>query len=152
METTINISDYLSREEIKSIVEDQVRSSVKNLLENEKNAERILMNLSYKFVFDEIDKVIPDSRGLIVNKTKEVINKIESYDVFRDPSYGGKKSLAYEFMEQAVKDNVGLLNDKVKETITSKDYSEEIWRKFEDLSDSFCSNIYEIVRLGRERK
>ena len=152
MELKINLADYLSQDEIKEAVREQIKCEVSNLFRNEENAKRLLSNLSYEIVFNEIDKVIPNSRNLVIQKTESILNDIKSYQVFRDASYGGKKSIAYELMENSVKNNVELLNEKVKETIINKDYSKEIWDKFENLADSFMSNIYTIVELGRNKK
>jgi len=45
-----------------------------------------------------------------------------------------------------------MINQKVKDTITNHDYSDEIWRKFEELGETFISNIYSIVELGKKPK
>lgn len=154
METTIklNIEDYLTHEEIKDIMKDQVRNEVRNFFKDEKNAQRLLSNLSYQIVFDEVDKIIPNSRETIVNTTLKLVNDVKSYTVFRDRSYGSSPSLAYTYMEEAVKLNKDLINEKVKETIINKDYSEEIWNQFEKLSNTFVENIYAITDLGRQAK
>lgn len=151
-EIKIDVADYLSQEDIKELCKEQVRYEIQKLFKNEIEAQRLLANLSYEIVFKEVDKVIENSRELVINKTQEIINNPSTYSVFRDGFYGGKKSLAYDIMEKAVKDNTLLINEKVKETILNKDYSKEVWDKFEQLADAFTSNIYEIVRLGRESK
>lgn len=150
MKTEIDIQNYLSESEIKEICQDEIRSQIKSFFNNEENAQRLLSNLSYHIVFNEIDKLIPDSREMVINKTRQVLTDIKSYTVFRDDTYGGRKSLAYQIMEEAVRNNRDLINEKVKETIINKEYSDEIWSKFEELAESFTSNIYEIVRLGRK--
>ena len=151
MELSIDVEQYLSRDEIKDLCIEQVRVEISKFFKNEENAQRLLGNLSYNLVFDEIDKVVPNSRGMIAAKTMSILGDIKSYQVFRDASYGGQKSLGQQYMEQAVKDNKDLINERVRETIINKDFSEEVWTKFEELSDTFASNIYEIVRLGRKK-
>lgn len=152
-EITIDITNHLSQEEIKEVCKEQLRYEISKFFSgSEENTQRLLSNLSYKIVYNEIDKQIPNSRQIVIDKTKQILNDIQSYSVFRDGAYGGNKSLAYQYLEQAVKDNKELLNQKVKETIVDKDYSEEIWNKFESLADTFISNIYNIVELGRKTK
>jgi hypothetical protein len=146
----INVENYLNHNEIKEIVQDELRNQVRQFFKNEQEAQRLLSNLSYQIVFNEIDKVVPNSHQLVVDKTMEVLNDIKSFSVFRDGSYGSK-SAAYVIMETAVRNNVDLINEKVKETIINKDYSEKIWETFENLADTFITNIYEITRLGREK-
>jgi len=147
----IDIKDYLSEDEIKQILIEQVKININSLFKNEENTQRLLSNLSYEIVFNEIDKLVPNSRQVILDKTEKIIRDIKSYSVFRDGSYGSKPSLAYVMMEDAVKSNKDLINEKVKDTIINKDYSSEIWNTFEELAENFMSNIYEITRLGREK-
>jgi len=151
MELKIDITEYLSEEEIKELCKEQVKCEISKFFKNEENAQRLLSNLSYKLVYNEIDKVIPNSKELVVSKTMSILGNIQSYLVFRDGSYGSSKSLAYQILEESVRNNRDLINEKVKETITNKDYSEEIWNKFQELGESFVSNIYEIVNLGRNK-
>ena len=148
----IDITEYLSAEDIKEACIEQLKWEISNHFKNEENAKRLLSNLSYQIVFEEVDKIIPNSKDVIVSKTIELIKEGSNYNVFRDRSYGSEASLAYRIMEQAVNDNKHLINEKVKDTITNKDYSEEIWAKFEQLGETFISNIYEIVSLGRKEK
>ena len=155
METTvkINVADYVTENEIKEIVQDEIRQTVRNFFADEKNAQRLLSNLSYQIVFDEVDKIVPDCRNIIKEKTLEIINKDSfSYNVFRQKSYGSPNSLAYDYIEQTVRECKDLINQKVKDTITNHDYSDEIWRKFEELGETFISNIYSIVELGKKPK
>ena len=148
----IDITEYLSSEEIKEACIEQLKCEVSKHFRTEENAKRLLANLSYQIVFDEVDKTIENSRGIIESKTKAIIDDFSNYNVFRDSSYGTPKSLAYQIMENAVSENKDLINEKVKDTITNKDYSKEIWTKFEQLGETFISNIYEIVSLGRKEK
>lgn len=155
METTvkINVADYVTENEIKEIVQDEIRKTVQNFFADEKNAQRLLSNLSYQIVFDEVDKIVPDCRNIIKEKTLEIINKDSfSYNVFRQKSYGSPNSLAYDYIEQTVKECKDMINQKVKDTIINHDYSDEIWRKFEELGETFISNIYSIVELGKKPK
>lgn len=142
----INIKDYLNEEDIKEVCKEEIR----RLFRDEENAQRLLSNLSYTIVYDEIDKVIPNSRQIVIDKTLQVLNNIQSYSVFRDDQWG-KSSLAYRMMEETVINNRDLLDQKVKDAITNKDYSEEIWTKYEELAESFISNFYNIIELGRKK-
>lgn len=152
MEITVNIENYLSESEIKEIVIDQVRSEVSKLFKNEQEAQRLLSNLSYEIVFNEVDKVVPNSLSLITEKVNDLItSKDLSFYVFYDGEYS-KESLGMTYLKDAIKQNKDLINQKVKDTITNHDYSQEIWNKFEELADTFTSNIYAITELGRNKK
>lgn len=155
METTLNvdITDYLSQGEIKDIIKEELRDKVRSILGNEENTVRILSNLSYQLVFDEVDKVVPNSRQVIHDKICKIIqNKDFSYLVFRDADNWSKASLASTYILNAVQENKDLINNKVKDTITNHNYSDEIWQKFEELGENFTANIYEITNLGRNKK
>lgn len=154
METTINVLDYLSESEISEIAKDEVRNVIRGYLGNEENTKRVLSNIAYEIVFDEVDRHIgEDSRKKIAELTEKQITKDSfGYMVFRDKSYGSPASLAYQIMEQAVKDNKAIIQDKVKEAIIEKDYQEDVWSKFEELAENFTSNIYEIVELAKSKK
>jgi len=152
MKTEINIQDYLSQDEIKDIVIDEVRNNIKAYFKNEQNAERLLSNLSYAIVYDEIDKVIPNSRDLVISKTQKLLNDIKSYQVFRyHYNSNTPESIGAKIVENCVMENKDLMNQMVKDTILNKDYSSKIWDKFEELAESFISNIYSIVELGRNK-
>jgi hypothetical protein len=148
----IKVENYLSNEEIKEIVQDELRNQVKQLFKNETEAQRLLSNLSYQIVFNEVDKVVANSQDIIVKKTTDLVNDVKSYTIFRY-SYlsGSPENNGARILEQAIIDNKKLINEKVKETIINKDYSEKIWDTFENLAETFMSNIYEITRLGREK-
>ena len=122
------------------------------MFKNETEAQRLLSNLSYQIVFNEVDKVVANSQDVIVKKTTELVNDVKSYTIFRYHYYSGSPdNNGARILEQAIIDNKQLINEKVKETIINKDYSEKIWEAFENLADTFISNIYEITRLGREK-
>ena len=149
----INIEDYLSHDEVKEIVIDRIRAEVAKLFNDEENAKRILSNLSYQIVFDEVDKIIPNSKDVICQKTVNVINSKDfSFNVFRKGDAWSKASSAYLIMENTIKENKHLIEEKVKSTIENRDYTDDVWAKFEELGETFISNIYEIVRLGRQKK
>jgi hypothetical protein len=148
----INVENYLNHNEIKEIVQDELRNQVRQLFKNEQEAQRLLSNLSYQIVFNEVDKVVANSQDIIVKKTTDLVNDVKSYTVFRYNYLGGSpENNGARILEQAIIDNKHLINEKVKETIINKDYSEKIWETFENLADTFITNIYEITRLGREK-
>ena len=152
MKTEIEIENYLSHDEVKEIVQDELRNQIRQMFKNETEARRLLSNLSYQIVFDEVDKVVANSQDVVIKKTTDLVNDVKSYTVFRYSYLGGSpENNGARILEQAIIDNKQLINEKVKETIINKDYSEKIWDSFELLADTFISNIYEIARLGREK-
>lgn len=151
----INITDYLSHEEIKEITQDEIRVQIREHFKNEENARRLLSNLAYQIVTDEVDKIVPNHKEELVAKVVELIGKKDlSYHLFDFDTYGGGKarSLGAKIMEEAIRENKQLIKDKVIETIQNRDYNDDAWNKFENLAESFTSNIYDFVEMMRTKK
>lgn len=151
MEIKLNITDYLSREEIKQIIIEEIRQSAAKVFKDEENIKRILSNTAYQIIFDEVEKIVPNCKGIIEEKTKSIIENFSSYSVFREGSYGTPKSLASSYVEDFVKNNKELVLEKVKDTIVNHDFSPEIWQHFEKLGSNFQDLIYEIAELGKSK-
>lgn len=150
----INITDYLDKEEIKEIVSDELRQQIKLHFKNEENAKRLLSNLAYEIVTEEVNKIVPNYEETLIAKVAELINKKDlTYHIFDFDTYGGGKarSLGARILEQTVRENTELIKSKMVEGIQNRDYSEEALIRMENLSDSFAGNIYEFVELMRKK-
>lgn len=151
----INFKDYLSDNEVKEIVQDELRIQVRKLFSGtEENTQRLLSNLAYAIVRDEVDKIVPNYEQDLVNKVAELIkSKDLSFHVFNyHYSTNAPTSFGSKVIEQTVKENQQLIKDKVVKTIQEADYSEQALMKFESLADDFTSNIYDFVNLMRDKK
>ena len=151
----IKITDYLQQHEIKEIDSDELRAQIREHFRNEENARRLLSNLSYQLVSEEVEKIVPNYEKELVEKVVSLLNdkKAVSYRLF-DFEYntGNAKSLGAKIVENTVRENQQLIKDKVINTIQNADYSEEALIKFESLAEEFTSNIYEFVEMMRDRK
>lgn len=151
----IKITDYLQQHEIKEIVSDELRAQIREHFRNEENARRLLSNLSYQLVSEEVEKIVPNYEKELVEKVVSLLNdkKAVSYRLFDfDYNTGNAKSLGAKIVENTVRENQQLIKDKVIDTIQNADYSEEALIKFESLAEEFTSNIYEFVEMMRDRK
>ena len=151
----IKITDYLQQHEIKEIVSDELRAQIREHFKNEENARRLLSNLSYQLVSEEVEKIVPNYEKELVEKVVSLLNdkKAVSYRLFDfDYNTGNAKSLGAKIVENTVRENQQLIKDKVIDTIQNADYSEEALIKFESLAEEFTSNIYEFVEMMRDRK
>ena len=112
----INFKDYLSEEEIKEIVIDELRKETRKQFCDEKEFTRILTNISYYELWKKIEEEVPNSQDIIKEKVKEELNKISSYDVFRRKGeFNNCNSLAYDILEKYVDENKNIIEDKVKD-------------------------------------
>ena len=123
----IKIENHLSEQEIKDIVISEFRQSVKDKFKTEKDIERILINLSYQMLWDEIDKLVPDYKEVVSIKVKEVmLNKDFTYNIFRPKSaWDREDSLGYTYMQRAINENKSLIEGLVKTISPEKSFEEK---------------------------
>ena len=152
----IKFEDYLSNEQIGEILQDELRLQVRKHFNNEENAKRLLSNLAYHIVKEEIEKIVPDYETSLVEKVSELITDKKSvcFNLFDFDTYssGRNKSLGAKIVEQTVEENKQLIKDKVVEAIQNRDYSDEALIKLESLGEEFAGNIYNFVELMRVKK
>ena len=112
----INIKDYMSDEEIKTIIEDEIVKETRRTLCSEKEITRILTNISYYELWRRIEEEVPNCKEIIKEKTKEQMLDISKFDIFqkRDDFLEYKDSLAQQFLNESVKENKNIIDDKVK--------------------------------------
>lgn len=152
----IKIENYLDNETIREVVIDELRSQIKEHFKNEENAKRLLSNLAYHIVREEIEKIVPNYEQELVDKVASLIQDkgSVSFNLFDFDKYGSgrSKSLGARIIEQTVEENKQLIKDKVLQAIQERDYSDEALLKLENLSENFSSNIYDFVELMRGKK
>lgn len=140
----INIEDYLSDEEIKQIVTEEFREKVRESI-RKNGVTTFIANIGYQNVFEIINNEIPEYENLVKDKTKEVIEGLSSYSVFRKKDLvDNEDSLGQKYLEKAVEDNKNIINDKVVEIFNrlgETDISYEISNIIEEkIEDMFCNN------------
>lgn len=115
MNINIDIKDYVSEEEIKDIIGDEIRRSVRYHMNNEAELSRIITNISYKELWKQIELEVPNCEKTLKEKTIERIRNISDYDIFRrKDNFGAEDSLATKLIDECVKENKNIINDKVK--------------------------------------
>lgn len=142
MELLINIEDYITPEEIKSVAMEAVRGSImKTYSRDEYNITRLISDLSYEFIFKAVsDAIGEDAQTKISNKVKELLEDgdIIRYELWRKKGEWEKtESPAIPILHKAIKDNEGLIRAKVMQSID--DY------EFNDVQDAMYNALNEIV-------
>ena len=137
MRIEINMMDYVSEEEIKDAILESISSYARGC--SEEWYKRVLTNVAYQEVFDEIDKELESTtaKEIIKSKVKEQINKDGIYGIFRDKHTFGYNSIGQEILEECVKDNRDLINKRVVEKINK--------HSFKELEDEIGDVIYECI-------
>lgn len=109
----INLENYLNVDEIKLIVKEEFRNNIRENLKRNGVANWIA-NLGYQNVLEIINTEIPEYESLVKEKTKEVIEGLTSYSVFRKKDLiDNEDSLAQKYLEQAVENNKEIINQKI---------------------------------------
>ena len=144
----IKVDDYLTEDEIKDIVIDEVRSSVRS--RNEENLTRIIKNASHYWFHDIVSEVMGENfNEKIEEQVKEILSKVSSYTVIRDGSYGEKPSKAYLLMQEYVEKHKSILEDKVKKTLENlSEFDILRYEGREEIADSVSQAIYDVMMRG----
>ena len=146
MELTINIEDYITPEEIKSLAMEAVRDSImRTYSRDEYNITRLITNLSYEFIFKVVsDAIGEDAQVKISNKVKELLEDGGSirYELWRRKDAWEKtESPAIPILHKAIKDNEGLIRAKVMQSIDNYEFNDVQ----EAMYDALNTIIYEKV-------
>ena len=118
----INIVDYLSCDEIKSIFEQELRTTIRSSLSKEANTQ--FSNIIYRTTYNVIDEVFKengrDLRKELVDKFKEIISGLSSCDVFRKAyTPYDNISIGQMILDEEVANARPLIQKKVEEVIAS---------------------------------
>lgn len=146
MTIEINISDYLSEEEIKEECKYAIRQLIYNTYNNESRIDTLISNLSYEFLFKQISKCIDkDAETLIRNKVIELLENDSSikYELFRKANaWDREASVGYKILEKAIKDSENLIREKVTAAINDYDFgnSKELYDEIKDCITSIIDN------------
>lgn len=125
----VNIEDYLSDNEIKSIIEEEFRNKIKSIFNTEKEISRIITNLGYYNTFKIIEEEIPGFRETVKEQTKKRCLEISKYCVFREKTDYDSESLGQKYLNESVEENRNIINSKVKEImndLSKQDIADEI--------------------------
>lgn len=76
----VNIMDYLSKEEIRECIEEELKKQISNYI-NKIGIDTFISNISYINVFNKIDEEIPDFEIKIKEKVKNIIENLSDYIV-----------------------------------------------------------------------
>ena len=147
---TVNISDYLTDEDILNECKDQCRRSVQEYLTDKKNMERVLSNMAYSASYKFLDDCLTDEMmSSIKLKTREIIESDSSFGLFRKKdAWGAVDSPAYSEQKRAMEEHKHLISPLVKKAIQDRDYSEAL----ESLEYSASEIISEGLRMAFDKK
>ena len=140
----INIEDYLTDYDIKDILKEEIRDSVKIHMKDENNIKRILSNSAYEIVAQMVDEIFNDDlENILTIKVKSVINNINHFTIFKEPSaWDREPNNAYKVLQKEIESHFGRIKEIVKESIDT----ETMKKLKENIDDKIQDAIYEIYK------
>lgn len=114
----IKIEDYLSQEEIKEIVTNEVRKYIRDVIGNNSEGEESKSNafikkLAKNLAKEGVQEIIPDFKELINEQIRSEIAKVKLSDFF--VSSFGWSNPGNKVLNSVLSDNKSLLDAKIKE-------------------------------------
>ena len=140
----INVEDYLTDYDIKEILKEEIRDSVKIHMKDENNIRRILSNLCYDIVYKMVDEIFNDDlENILIVKVKSVIDNINHFTIFKEPStWDREPNKAYKVLQKEIESHFGRIKEIVKESIDI----ETMKKLKENIDDKIQDAIYEIYK------
>lgn len=137
----INITDYLTHDEIKEICADQVRNDVRNYFKENyagSNMAYYITQMLVSDIFEQDESLIK----YLKSRVPEIAKELSVHQIFNDGSYS-KRTEAFTMVQNIVKDNKEKIEDTVKEKIQSAvngfDWHDEI-------ADVASTVVYEMIK------
>lgn len=118
----IDIESYLSHEEIKEIVREEVKIRAKSALAKEEDIKRIVSNASYDIVWKMIDDVYDlDLKQVLKCRVKSVIEDLTGFDLFKKPdAWSRETNSAYDHLKKCIDDNKNVISRIVSSSVESQ--------------------------------
>ena len=133
--------DFLSQEEIKRIMADELRSKIA------KDPERILSNIGYQVAFAVIDSAMtPAQLSTVRAKAVEVCQSVDKHDVFRKPdAWHREASPAHQILSDTINECRPIIVSRVKEAIAAYAFGDEIKA---NNSEYLAEALIDALRVG----
>lgn len=145
-----DVNDYLDEDQKQEIAEQMFRDSLRGRLNNPQEIERILTNISYYAVFQEVDAAIEGGgetlRNRIRDRAYEHLNESGKYEIFRSKTTWQDASLATKIVEEFIQEKKDLIEERVHQAITQMPFDkvkEEITYVLHDRIDNILAGIEE---------
>ncbi|MBR1525232.1 MAG: hypothetical protein IJ640_01045 [Prevotella sp.] len=159
MKVEIDIDSYLSEDEKKELARESFKELCKCALlpegamvrDAESEIARIAGNAAYAGVIEEMNSLYnTDMKAKIADNIKDILNGDSlRFEAFYQARHGyGQDGLARTIMNECIKQNRAVIEEKVKKAIEEFDYSpvvaNEVCNKIENLADDFGVLAYKL--------
>ena len=115
----IDITKYLSDDEIQSCILQEIRTQIRGIYNSESDVQRLVSNLTYKIVFDMVDPLLEGGlENFLREKVKEKIENLSSYEIFRRAdAWERSASKAQEILDDESEKARPLIRERVEKII-----------------------------------
>lgn len=119
----INIQEYLSTEEMKDIVEDEVRKHIRSCIGGvsvgNDRAQQLITTMAKQLAKDGVQELIPNFKELINEHIVTQIGNIKLSEMFVQSM--GWQSTGNKILNGVLSDNKALIDAKMKEIFSTVD-------------------------------
>ncbi len=117
MENTIeiNLNEFVSSDDIREICLDEVRMAIRKQFKTDADTKRIIGNIGYEIIKNEVEKIVPNFTDMIVEQTAQICKEgIGTYTIFSKANgWGDADSLGLTILNEEVKNNRDIIKQKV---------------------------------------
>ena len=130
MELTINISDYIGEDDIKEIIKDSVKGTVRELIvgqyNRESGIERLLTNISYTYVVEMVNECFGgELKQILIANITRVISELTAFTVFRKAdAWEREDSAAMKILNEVSNESRPLIEKRVTDIIAEYPFNE----------------------------
>lgn len=121
LELTINIFDYLSPAEVAEECKIALRGCVRDIFSKETEINRLISNLGYEFLFEEISKSIRKDATEAISDIVKKLAADESHIRYlmwrRKDAWEHRESPAIGILDKAIEDSTDLIKATVENAI-----------------------------------
>lgn len=136
----INLEDYLSEDQIRSIIEEEVREDVRHQIMSMSDGH--LSDIMVNATYEAVDRMVAERfhenlTEKLAIRVAALIDTMSFFTIFRQKDAYGPASLCQQYLDEAVEANKDLITQKVVEKINDFHYDEII--------ESIEDTVYEVI-------
>lgn len=138
----INVEDYINEDEMKRIVTEEFQNKIRKYFCENKLSD-LIYSLCNKEIRKTIEEEIPNFKEEIKQRISSTIKSVDKYEIFqrKDNFIYSEDSLGQKMLEEAIKENKDMLEQKVK-NIFSELSKEDIAAEIECIITDKIENMF----------
>lgn len=117
----IDVDEFISSDDIREICLDEIRMAIRKQFKTDADTKRIIGNIGYEIIKNEIEKIIPNFTEMIAEQTTQICKAgIGTYTVFSKANgWGDKDSLGLIILNEEIENNRDIIKQKVIEVFNN---------------------------------